>query len=90
MSAQPSPAEACTELGAHTAPRRLSWWRRLHIYLLEKELAIVRDECARYEMAEAIGPIYQLNSYDEQLRLMARIRELKGQPAAARQRGQAS
>lgn len=76
----PAPAEACTDLGVDAAPRRLGWWRRLRIFFLEKELAILRDDCARYEMAEAIGPLYQLNSYEEQLRVMARIRELKGLP----------
>lgn len=70
-------------MGAHAQPRRLGWWRRLRIILLEKELAILRDECARYELAEAIGPIYQHNSYEEQLRLMARIRKLRGQPPLA-------
>lgn len=72
------PAEACTELGADTAPPRLGLLRRLHIALLERRLDIVRDEHDRYTHAGYIGPVYHRNSLQMQLQLMARIRELRG------------
>lgn len=76
------PAEACTELGAGTAspPPRLGLLRRAHIALLERRLAIVRDERDRYEQVGAIGPVYAHNSLQQQFGLMARIAQLKGEP----------
>lgn len=76
----PAPAEACTELGADTAPPRLGLLRRAHIALLQRRLAIVIDERDRYAALGAIGPVYEHNSRALQLQLMARIRELQGLP----------
>jgi len=73
-------AEACTELGAGTAPPRLGLLRRFHVAVLERRLDIVRDERYRYEQAGAIGPAYHRNSLLMQLQLMARIRELRDAP----------
>lgn len=71
-------AEACTELGAGTAPTRLGLLRLFHVAVLERRLDIVRDERDRYERLGAIGPTYHRNSLVLQLQLMARIRELRG------------
>ncbi len=78
----PMPAEACTELGAHTpSPTpRLGLLRRAHIALLQRRLDTVRDELDRYEALGAVGPVYQHNSRQQQFELMARIAALKGEP----------
>ncbi len=75
----PMPAEACTELGANTAPPRLGLLRRAHIALLQRRLDTLRDELDRYEALGAVGPVYQHNSRQQQFELMARIAELKGE-----------
>lgn len=74
----PMPAEACTELGADTASPPLDAWVRARIWLLENRLATVIDEQRRYEQAGIVGQVYQLNSLNEQFKLMARIAVLKG------------
>lgn len=71
-------AEACSDIGSHTTPPRLSLLRRMHISLVERRLDIVRDERDRYSHAGVIGPIYHRNSLVAQINLMKRIRELRG------------
>jgi hypothetical protein len=70
-------AEACTELGGHTAAPRLGLLRRAVIAGLERRFAIVADERHRYDEAGVIGAIYHRNSMQQQLQLMERIRALK-------------
>jgi hypothetical protein len=77
----PQPAEACTELGADTAPTPPSLWRRLQIARLRYAIACLKAERDHYRGLGWVGPIYLRESYAQQHRLMARITRLQAVPA---------
>lgn len=69
----PPPAEACTELGADTAPSRLSPWQRLRLAWLRWQMDCLRDEQALYVETGRAGPIFERECRRLQLDLMRRM-----------------
>lgn len=76
------PAEACTDIGADTAPVPLSLVTRVRIALIRHEIECLAAEREQYQRAGCVGPIYLRESYAQQLRLIGRIKQLE-QPATA-------
>lgn len=77
----PCPAEACTELGADTAPAPLGLVLRLRIAVLRWQVDCLTAEREHYRCLGWVGPIYLRESYAEQRRLMSRISRLQAVPA---------
>lgn len=78
MPAHPAPAEACTELGAETAPvYRLGLFTLIRLWFIRWNLQCLRDERDYYTALGLTGPVYMRNSFAEDRRLMARIRQLE-------------
>jgi hypothetical protein len=78
------PAEACTELGAGTAPAAPGLLARLRIAHLRWQLACLVDERAHYQRLGWVDPIYLRESYAQQRRLMTRITKFQDAPPPTR------
>lgn len=82
---QPMPAEACTELGADTAPARAGALRRvvthLRVALLRWHIVCLTAERDHYAGLGWVGPIYLRESYAQQRQLMSSIARLRAQQA---------
>lgn len=75
------PAEACTDLGHDDSQPRPGFLRRLVLGLrlryLRHQLGCLLDERDRYTALSWAGPIYLRNSFQQELQLRARIRQLE-------------
>jgi hypothetical protein len=75
---QPAPAEACTDIGADTAPvHRLGLFKLIRLAFLRWHLRCLRDERDHYTALGMTGAVYMRNSLQEDLRLRRAIRELE-------------
>ncbi|KQY83720.1 hypothetical protein [Pelomonas sp. Root1444] len=88
IAGQHSPAEACTELGADTAPARPGLLRRIVLRLriagLHWAIECVAGEREHSRELRWVGPIYLRESYAQQRRLMSRAARLQAQLGPAR------
>lgn len=78
-----SAPQACEQPDPFQPPRAVRWFNALRQLVLRPRLALlrwqldcVRDELERYDELGWASPVYLRNCFQQELELMARIREL--------------